>query len=116
MPGANEIDRSNIARGQRDYRCRTLLCGNARGKALFIINGYRERGTHRCVVAANHRVEVQRCGLLLQNRRTQNTTGMPNHERNRFWRCLTGSHNQVAFIFSIIIVHHHDHFAVADRS
>jgi hypothetical protein len=57
---------------------------------------------------------VQFDRLFLQNRCAQNATGVPNHERHSFRRRLAGGHDQVAFILAVVVVHHHDHFALTD--
>ena len=53
--------------------------------------------------------------LFLKNRGAQNAAGVTNHERDGFRRRLACGHDQIALVFTIIVVDDHDHFTLSYR-
>ena len=104
VAGADEIIRAHIAIGERADRVGALLGRNAGGEAVFNVNRYRESGAKRGIVRGDHRVEVQPLSFRRGERRTNNAAAITDDEGHLFRRAMRGRDDEIAFVFTIIII------------
>ena len=77
---------------------------NPRGR----VAGDRVRGAFGVLVVGHHGVQVQfRCPFR-QHGDANNARGVPHHEPHPVWCDGVGGHDEVAFVFAVLIVDHHD--------
>ena len=53
--------------------------------------------------------------LLLQNRSAQDAAGVTNHECHSLGCGLARSHDEIALVFAVVVIDHHDHFTLSNR-
>ena len=93
-----------------------ILSRNARTYSVFgsSINADGEGGLVAIGVAIHHQRQIEGIQALTLHGQADQASSFSGHEIDLLRRCELGRTDQVAFVFAIFIVHHHDRFAIAD--
>jgi hypothetical protein len=94
----------------------SIFSRNASANSVFgaSINADCESGLVAVGVAIHHQWQIEGIQALTLHRQADQAPSFSCHEIDLLGRCELGSTDQVAFVFAIFIVHHHDRLAIAD--
>ena len=87
-----------------------IVGGNSSADAVFwaSIDAHREGGLVAVGVAIHHQRQIQGIEPFTLHGQADQAPGLGGHEVDLLGRCKLRGADQVAFIFTIFIVHHHD--------
>ncbi len=114
VSGASEVLRLRIRIGQMTQSGRTVVSRNSGGASFEFVNGDGERcAEHRGVVIHLMR-QIEFAAARNGQRCAQLSAGIRHHEVDTLCRGFFGSHDEVAFVFAILVVDHNDEFALTE--
>jgi len=112
VAGLHQLLRVGIGIGQNLDRAGAVVGADARGNPLRGIDGDREIGAVALAVARDHRPEAEVLELMIDRRHADDATAIADHHVDRLRRGLAGGHDEVAFVFAILVVGDDDQFAI----
>ncbi len=96
-------------------RC-ALFCGYSGCRVMAVIDRHRKGGGMRCVVFGHHRRKVQPLGVGKGHRCADNAGGVADDERHFLGGAVNGGDDQVALVFSVIVIGDDNDFAGLERT
>ena len=114
MSGSDKICGAHIAIGESADGIGALFGRNAGCQAMFDINSHREGCPQWCVIDRHHRVEMQAARVFCCHRRADDPAGITDNKRHFIGRAQRGRANQIAFIFTVVIIGYNDQFTTCD--
>src|SRR6056297_3106520 len=114
MPRSAKVVRICIGINQLFDRICTVGCRNTCGGQFFVINRNGKSSFIRIGTLGNHIVELKITGAVFGYRYTNETPAVFYHDVYRFRRHLIGSHQKVALIFTVFVIHNDNHFTVTN--
>ena len=93
---------------------RAVVGADAGGHAFGGFDADGEVGLVGRVVVAHHRAQAQLPAAFAGERKADQAARVGDHEVDVGGFHQLGGHDQVAFVFAVLVVHHHDHAALAD--
>src|SRR5262249_29138590 len=78
------------------------------------INGDRESGAERRLVLRHHRLKMKAARLIGTERGADNARRVADNERHFVGRAMRGRHEEIAFVFAVVVVGDDDDFAVGE--
>jgi len=91
-----------------------VVSGDARCNPLLGLNGHGEGRPETGTVVPSHGHQPEAVGMFLRKGKADQTPAVHRHEIDGFGGDELGGHAQVALVFSVLVVHEDDHFAIAD--
>ena len=88
--------------------------GDSGGDALGGVDRFAEGGAEARGVHGRHQRQMQGVATLRRQRQADQAAPMHGHEVDRLGRDELGGQGQVALVFAVFVVHHHQHAAGAD--
>ena len=108
MAGPHEILGADIGVGERPDAGATFLRRDAGGEVLGIVDRDGKGGGVRGGVVGHHGRQMQAAGIGAGQRGAKDTAGMSDEESHMLWRCFGGSHDEIALVLAVLVIHH-DH-------
>src|SRR5581483_6756753 len=105
------------AGGRVDERldgCRTVGGGDARGGAVAVVDGDRERGALRLGVGAHHQRQLEVVEAIALQRDADHTRCVLQEEGDGVGGGELGGHDEVALVLPVLVVDHDDHLSPTD--
>ena len=109
---ANKVVGAYIAVREGQCRIGALLGGDSRRQAVPVVHAHRECGGQRRIVARHHGFEVQTLRIIHRQRRAENPARVADHECDPLGRCFRCGHDEVAFVFAVVVIDDDDEFAL----
>ena len=114
MPRLHNILGPGITGHRHLYRPGAVSRRDPGGNTLGRFNGYGKIGAMARLVGIHHQGQVQLSAAILGEGQADQPAAVGGHKINIFRANHGRSHNQIAFIFTILVVHENDHFPLAD--
>ncbi len=89
-------------------------CRDTGGHAFGGFDGNGELGAETRTVARGHQRQLEGFAALASHRHADQTTGETRHEVDVLGLHAFGGHDQVAFVFTVFVIHEDDHLALAN--
>ena len=114
MAGARKICRLGFGIDRSENRHGPVFGGNSRRDAFARIDGDRERGTEGSRVFVHHQRKLKFLHPLWRQGQADKSTSVSSHEIDGFRGDFLGSHDEIAFVFAILVVHEDHHAAMGN--
>ncbi len=114
MSGLGQVFHAGIGPDRSANRMGTVVSRNTRCNSFRGLDGNGEIGGKPALVFIHHQGQTKLVTALPGQGQTNQSAAEARHEVDVFRAHLGSGHDQVAFIFTVFIIHHHDHAAVPD--
>jgi hypothetical protein len=113
VPRPGEVFGVSVGVGERNGgRC--AICNGDTRSAVGDVDGDGEGGLMAGGIAINHHVESKGCEAFCAHRDADEASAVGCHEINGGRGGELGRHNEIAFVFAVLVIYDDDDFAVLD--
>ena len=114
MAGAREIGRLGFGIDRSENRHGPVFGRNSCRDAFARIDGDRERRTEGGRVLVHHQRKLKFLHPLRREGQADQSTSVSSHEIDGFGGDFLGGHDEIAFVFAILVVHEDHHAAMGN--
>ena len=114
VAGASEVLRASFFINGGEDGDGAVRGADAGGDAEAAVDGFAEGGAVNGGIDRRHQWEMEILAALFGQRETDKAAAKLGHEVDSFRGDFLGGHGEVAFVFAVFVVHHHQHAAGAD--
>lgn len=100
--------------GQRTYRGGTVVAGNTGGTPLELVDGHGEGRAQHAGVVLHLKIQFEFLAALKGYGCTEHATPAAQHKVDGFRRDKLGGHDEIAFVFTVLVVDYYHEFALAE--